>query len=142
MKAIRTATRRGPTLADLVALVGAAAVGLGVVGLAAPGRAGPMLIVAGPLAGIWWSRARGGSAAMGGLWGGVAYAIGCLIYLFSAASGAAGVAMRSSPAGLAFMVAACVAFGLAMGVAAGAMRAALGSMARRTDAAMAQEQIR
>ena len=123
----RSKLRRSLTLADLVALIGAASVGLGVAARLAPHRAGPMLIVVGPLVGIWWARVGGGSVVLGGLWGGRCYAMACQAYLFSAVSGAAGAAMRSSRVGLVLMVGVCLVYGLPMGAVARGIGAALGT---------------
>ena len=62
------------TLIDLIAAVGAAGLGLACVGSLAPGRAGPALIVIGPLVGILWDRRRGGGGIFGGALGGGVHA--------------------------------------------------------------------
>jgi hypothetical protein len=66
-------SRRNLTLIELMAAVGAAALGLAWVASTAPGRAGPALIVIGPLVGILCDRWRGGTGhtRRGSGWGGV-----------------------------------------------------------------------
>ena len=74
-------SRHRLTLMDLMAAVGAAGLGLAWVVSTAPGRAGPAMIVIGPLLGILCDRWRGGRGILGGTLGGAAYAGFALILL-------------------------------------------------------------
>ena len=69
--------RRHLTLIDLMAAVGAAALALGWIVWTAPGRAGPALIIIGPIVGILWDRWRGGRGLLGGALGGARMPAAC-----------------------------------------------------------------
>jgi hypothetical protein len=117
------------TLIDLMAAVGAAALGLGWVVSVAPGRAGPALVVIGPLIGILCHRWRGGRGILGGTLGGTAYAGFGLIMLVTGPHRPGGAALSSMadwPVQVVIMTAICLTFGTLMGVAAWLAAAAMG----------------
>jgi hypothetical protein len=117
------------TLIDLMAAIGATGLGLAWVNWVAPGRAGPNLIVIGPLVGILWHRQRGGRGILGGTLGGAAYAGFGLLYFFTGPHGrgsASPSTMANWPFQLVVMTISCLAFGASMGIAAWLGAAALG----------------
>jgi len=114
-----------------MAAVGAAAVGLTWVVSEAPGRAGPALIVIGPLVGILYDRWRGGRGILGGTLGGAAYAGFGLIMLatgphWPGGAGLSTMAMANWPVQVVIMTAICLTFGTLMGVAAWLAAAVMG----------------
>jgi hypothetical protein len=121
--------RRHLTLIDLMATVVAAALGLGWVVSSARGRAGPALIVIGPLIGILCDRWRGGRGILGGAAGGAVYAGVGLIWLVTgphSPSGAALLRMADWPVQVVIMTAVSLAVGTLMGLAAWLAAAAMG----------------
>jgi len=122
-------SRHRLTLMDLMAAVGAAGLGLGWVVSTAPGRAGPALIVIGPLVGILCDRWRGGRGILGGTLGGAAYAGFGVIMLVTGPHwpGGAGLSsMADWPVQVVIMTAICLTFGTLMGVAAWLVAAMMG----------------
>jgi hypothetical protein len=122
-------SRHRLTLMDLMAAVGAAGLGLSWVVSTAPGRAGPTLIVVGPLVGILCDRGRGGRGILGGTLGGAAYAGFGVIMLVTGPHrpGGAGLSsMADWPLQLVIMTAICLTFGTLMGVAAWLVAAVMG----------------
>lgn len=130
------------SLIDMMAAVVAAGVGLACVAWAAPGRAGPALIVIGPLVGILWHRGRGGRGILGGVLGGAGYAGVGLVSFFTATPGsnrAGPSTMANWPIQLVYMTAVCLAFGTCMGAVAWLAAAAMGRP--RAPAPRGYEQI-
>jgi len=116
-------------LIDLMAAIGAAALGFGWVAWVAPGRAGPGLIVVGPLVGILCDRWRGGRGILGGTLGGAAHAVLGVIMLITGPHWPGGAALSSMadwPAQVVVMTAICITFGSLMGVAAWLAAAVMG----------------
>ena len=107
--------RRHLTLIDLMAAVVAAALCLAWVVSTARGRAGPAMIVIGPLIGILYHRWRGGRGILGGALGGAVYAGVGLIDL-ACRDGPGWIAKR--PVEVAIMATICLAVGTLMGLAA------------------------
>jgi hypothetical protein len=101
-------------LIDLMAAVVAAALCLAWVVSTARGRAGPAMIVIGPLIGILYHRWRGGRGILGGALGGAVYAGVGLIVLACREPG--WIAKR--PVEVAIMATICLAVGTLMGLAA------------------------
>jgi hypothetical protein len=122
-------SRHHLTLIDLMAAIGAAALGLAWVVSEAPGRAGPALIVIGPLVGILCDRWRGGRGILGGTLGGAAYAGIGLIWTITGPHwpGGAGLSsMADWPVQMVIMTAICLTFGTLMGVVAWLVAAMMG----------------
>jgi hypothetical protein len=113
--------RRHLTLIDLMSAVVAAALCLAWVVSVAPGRAGPTLIVIGPLIGILCHRWCGGRGILGGALGGAAYAGSGLIWLVTGPhkpGGAAFSTMADWPLQVVIMTAVSLAVGTLMGLTA------------------------
>jgi hypothetical protein len=122
-------SRHRLTLIDLMAAVGAAALGLAWVVSVAPGRAGPALIVVGPLIGIVCHRWHGDRGILGGALGGAACAGLGLIMLDTGRRGPGGAGLSSIAdwsAWVVIMRAICLTVGTLMGVATWLAAAAMG----------------
>jgi hypothetical protein len=115
--------RRHLTLIDLMAAVVAAALCLAWVVSTARGRAGPAMIVIGPLIGILYHRWRGGRGILGGALGGAIYGGVGLIEL-ARRDGPGWIAKR--PVEVAIMLTICLAVGTLMGLAAWLAAAIMG----------------
>ena len=122
-------SRHHLTLIDLMAAVVAAALGLGWVVSVAPGRAGPALIIIGPLVGVLWDRCRGGR---GHLWRDSGRGDVCGFRADHAghwptlARRGRSVVDGGRPVQVIIMTAICLTFGTLMGVAAWLAAAGMG----------------
>jgi hypothetical protein len=124
-----TPSRHHLTLVDVMAAIGAAALGLAWVVSQAPGRAGPAMIVIGPLVGILCDRWRGGRGILGVTLGGAVYAGIGLIWLITGPHrpGGAGLSsMADWPMQMVIMTAISLTFGTLMGVVAWLAAAVMG----------------